>query len=188
MSEQARVHDTEALRRFRPALIRFAEDANTALVSEGAGAMKTLETLRRERLPHWKREIRVRSELAVRANTKLIQQTAGEDARPSVDARKAYEAAKRAVKEAEDKHADTQRHIRQLEKAIEAYRTAVQPMATVVRARMPAAIATLDTAIAALDAYAAAERKPEEDRAAPPDRETRDEPGENTDPAGGSAR
>lgn len=186
MSEQARVHDTEALRRFRPALIRFAEDANTALVSEGAGAMKTLETLRRERLPHWKREIRVRSELAVRANTKLIQQTAREDARPSVDARKAYEAAKRAVKEAEDKHADTQRQIRQLEKAIEAYRTAVQPMATVVRARMPAAIATLDKAIASLDAYAAAERKPGDDRA-PPEQDRRDGPDENDEHPQGNA-
>ncbi|MCC5822251.1 MAG: hypothetical protein LAT64_09415 [Phycisphaerales bacterium] len=182
MSEQARVHDTEALRRFRPALIRFAEDANTALVSEGSGAMKILETLRRDRLPHWKREIRLRSELAVRANTKLIQQTAGKDARPSVDARKAYEAAKRAVKEAEDKHAHTQRHIRQLEKAIETYRTAVQPMATVVRARIPAAVATLDKAIAALDAYAAAERKPEDDRpAAPNDAPSIDPPGEGTD-------
>lgn len=182
MSEQARVHDTEALRRFRPALIRFAEDANTALVSEGAGAMKVLETLRRERLPHWKREIRLRSELAVRANTKLIQQTAGEDPRPSVDARKAYEAAKRAVKEAEDKHADTQRHIRQLEKAIETYRTAVQPMATIVRARVPAAVATLDKAIATLDAYTAVERKPDDDRpATTKDSPPTEPPAEGTD-------
>lgn len=164
MSEQARVHNTEALRRFRPALIRFAEDANTALISEGSGATKVLEILRRERLPHWKREIRMRSELAVRANTKLIQQTAGEDARPSVDARKAYEAAKRAVKEAEDKHASTQRHIRTLEKEIAQYRTAVQSMATIVRARIPAAVATLDKAIASLDAYTAVERKPEENQ------------------------
>lgn len=164
MSEQARVHNTEALRRFRPALIRFAEDANAALISEGAGATKVLEILRRERLPHWKREIRMRSELAVRANTKLIQQTASEVARPSVDARKAYEAAKRAVKEAEDKHANTQRHIRTLEKEIEQYRTAVQAMATIVRARIPAAVATLDKAIASLDAYTAVERKPEDDQ------------------------
>lgn len=164
MSEQARVHNTEALRQFRPALIRFAEDANTALVSEGAGAMQVLEALRRERLPHWKREIRLRSELAVRANTKLIQQTAGDDPRPSVDARKAYEAAKRAVKEAEDKHDATQRQIRTLEKEIENYRTAVQSMATIVRARMPAAIAALDKAIAALDAYTAADARPDEDR------------------------
>lgn len=161
MSEQARVHDTEALRRFRPALIRFAEDANTALISEGAGASKVLETLRRERLPHWKREIRLRSELAVRANTKLTQQTASQDARPSVDARKAYEAAKRAVQEAEDKHATVQRQIRTLEKEIENYRTAVQAMASMVRARIPAAVATLDNAITTLDAYTAVERKPE---------------------------
>jgi hypothetical protein len=168
MSEQARVHNTEALRRFRPALIRFAEDANAALISEGVGATKILEILRRERLPHWKREIRLRSELAVRANTKLIQQTAGEEARPSVDARKAFEAAKRAVKEAEDKHEATQRQIRTLEKEIEHYRTAVQSMATIVRARIPAAVATLDKAVASLDAYSAIERKPAQSKPGTP--------------------
>lgn len=166
MSESARIHDTQALRAFRPALIRFGEDAGAALVNVGASATKVLETLRREKLPHWKREIRVRSELAVRANTKLIQQTASEDPRPSVDARKAYEKAKAAVKEAELKHESTLRWIRALEKEIEQYRTAVQPMASILRAGMPAAVADLDHAIAALDAYTAAERKPE-DRAAP---------------------
>lgn len=185
MSEQARVHNTEALRRFRPALIRFAEDANSALVSEGSGAMKVLETLRRERLPHWKREMRVRAELAVRANTKLIQQTAGEGARPSVDARKAYEAAKRAVKEAEDKHESTQRSIRQLEKEIENYRTAVQAMATMVRARVPAAVAALDNSIAALDAYTAVERAPDSDqpRTTDPDAAAGPDPKPDPEPA-----
>lgn len=161
MSEQARVHDTQALLAFRPALIRFGEDAGAALVNVGSGATSVLESLRREKLPHWKREIRIRSELAVRANTKLIQQTASEDPRPSVDARKAYEKAKAAVREAEDKHANTLRWIRTLEKEIENYRTAVQPMASILRAGMPAAVADLDHTIAALDAYTAAERQHE---------------------------
>jgi hypothetical protein len=184
MSEHARVHDTEALRRFRPALIRFGEDAGAALLSEGAGAMKVLEILRREKLPHWKREIRVRSELAVRANTRLVQQTAGDDPRPSVDARKAYEAAKRAVKEAEDKHADTQRWIRHLEKEIENYRTAVQPMASITRSGMLAAVAALDQAVAALDAYTAAPAASPTER--PAGRPTADadpaEPAEGSEP------
>lgn len=183
MSEQARVHDTNALRRFRPALVRFAEDANAALVSEGAAAMKVLETLRRERLPHWKREIRLRSELAVRANTKLIQQTSGQDAKPSVDARIAFEAAKRAVREAEDRHAATLRHIRTLEKEIENYRTAVQSMASVARAGIPAAIAALDNAIASLNAYTAAEIPASPDRPAP-DPSIQDGPGPASDPSG----
>ena len=127
--------------------------------------------------PHWKREIRIRSELAVRANTKLIQQTASEDPRPSVDARKAYEKAKLAVREAEQKHADTLRWIRTLEKEIENYRTAVQPMASILRAGMPAAVADLDHTIAALDAYTAAERKAQDPHAPPPP----DLPGPSTD-------
>jgi hypothetical protein len=164
MSEQARVHDTKALRDFRPALIRFGEDANAAMVSVGSNAGRVLESLRLERLPHWKREIRVRSELAVRANTKLIQQTAGDDPRPSVDARKEYERAKRAVQEAEDRYTTTQHWIRELQREIDHYRTAVQPMASIVRAATPAAIAALDQHIAALDAYTAAERRTQDDR------------------------
>lgn len=164
MADQIRVHSTEALRSFRPALIRFGEDANAALVSAGANAVKVLETLRRERLPHWKREMRIRSEEAVRANTKLVQQTAGDDPRPSVDARKAYELAKRRVKEAEDKHELTLRWVRTLEKEIEQYRTAISPMATIARSSMPAAISRLDQTIAALDAYAANDPPPNEPR------------------------
>ncbi|RMH27097.1 MAG: hypothetical protein D6692_08180 [Planctomycetota bacterium] len=162
MAESARVTSIEALTEFRPALIRFGEEAQAALVSVGSNAAMLVETLRRERLPHWKREIRIRSEEAVRANTKLIQQTASESPRPSVDARKAYELAKRRVKEAEDKYEHTQRSIRALEKEIEQYRTAIQPMASIVRASVPKAVARIDRSVAALDAYTAAEHRPEE--------------------------
>lgn len=162
MAESARVTSIEALTEFRPALIRFGEEAQAALVSVGSNAAMLVETLRRERLAHWKREIRIRSEEAVRANTKLIQQTASESPRPSVDARKAYEAAKRRVKEAEEKYEHTQQSIRALEKEIEQYRTAIQPMASIVRAGMPTAVARIDRSVAALDAYTAAEHRPEE--------------------------
>lgn len=155
MSDSARVGNIEALTAFRPALIRFAEDAQAALTSVGSSATMVLETLRRDRIPHWKREIRLRSEEAVRANTKLIQQTAGDTPRPSVDARKAYEEAKRRVREAEEKHESALRWVRTLEREIEQYRTAIQPLASVVRAGMPAAVARLDLSVAALDAYTA---------------------------------
>jgi len=155
MAERANIFDVKALRDLRGAFIRFGEDAGVALIGPGSRAASVMDQLRRESLPHWKREIRVRSEEVVRANTKLIQQTASDAPRPSVDARLAYEAAKRRVREAEEKYEATQVHIRRLEKEIEQYRVGITAMLTIVRSATPQAIATLDKLASALDAYTA---------------------------------
>jgi hypothetical protein len=160
MADRAQIFDVKALRQFRSALVRFGEDSGVALIGPGARAASVAERLRRDKLAFWKREIRIRSEDVVRANTELIQQTAGDTPRPSVDARLAYEAAKRRVREAEEKFEATQRYIRVLEKEIENYRIAIAPMVTIVRSGTPQAIATLDNAISALDAYAALQLRP----------------------------
>jgi len=161
MSGSARITDVKALSDLRPAVIRFSEDAQSALVSVGSDAARVLAWIQRERLPHWKREIRIRSEEAVRANTKLIQQTAGEAPRPSVDARKAYELAKRRVKEAEEKYERTRYWARNLEREIDRYRTAVQQMAGIARAHSGDAVTRLESLINALDAYTSEAPPPE---------------------------
>jgi len=153
MSSPVRITNIQALTDFRPALIQFSEDTQVALRSPGSDASKVLGWLQRERLPHWKREIRIRSEEVVRANTKLIEQTASANPRPSVDARKAYELAKRRVREAEEKFERTRYWIRVLGREIERYRASVQPMASIARSTMPAAVSRIDSIIRALDAY-----------------------------------
>jgi len=153
MGNAARITDIKALADLRPALIRFGETCQTALASDRSDAMKVLSWLQHDRLSHWKREIRVRSELAVRANTKLVQQTAGDTLRPSVDARKAYELAKRRVREAEEKYELTRRWIRMLEKEIDQYRGSIQPMSEIAQSCMTTGIARIDSLISAIDAY-----------------------------------
>ncbi len=175
MADRAQIFDIGSLRQFRSALVRFGEDAAVALIGPGARAASTVDRLRRDKLGFWKREIRVRSEEVVRANTKLIQQTAGDTPRPSVDARLAYEAAKRRVREAEEKYEATQRHIRVLEKEIENYRIAISSMVTIVRSGTPQAITTMDNAISALDEYAAIRLR---SAGAPADTQTPSAPGE----------
>ncbi|MFK7884132.1 MAG: hypothetical protein AB8F26_08125 [Phycisphaerales bacterium] len=162
MSSSARITDVQALRAFRPALIKFGEESQSAIMSVGSNAAQLLGSLQRERLPHWKREIRIRSEEAVRANTKLIQQTSSETPRPSVDARKAYELAKRRVREAEEKYEHTRRAIRTLEKEISQYRTSIQSMASIARSSMPKAVGRIDGTMTALERYLATE-SPTED-------------------------
>jgi len=155
MGSPARVSDIKALSDFRPALVRFKEETERSLMGSEADAAKVLSWLQRERLPHWKRQIRVRSEEAARANTKLIEQTSAETPRPSVEARKAYEHAKARVREAEEKLELTQRWVRKLQQEIDRYRAAVQPMASIARADMISAVSRIDAHISALDAYTA---------------------------------
>jgi hypothetical protein len=91
--------------------------------------------------------------VAVRANTKLIEQTAGGTPRPSVDARKAYELAKRRVREAEDKYEVTRRWIRVIQKEVDQYRGSVQPMAVVAQACMTRGPAMIDSLMSSIDSY-----------------------------------
>lgn len=153
MCAKARVTNTQSLADFRPAIIRFKEDVERALTSPGSDAMRVLSWLQGDRLSHWKREIRVRSEAAVVAKSKLTQQVTSQQPRPSVDARKEYERAKRRVREAEEKLESTKRAINKLRKEIDYYRGAIQPMASVARADMQTALGRLDGQIRALDEY-----------------------------------
>lgn len=153
MGSGARVTDIRALTEFRPALIRFSEDAQRALTSPGSDAGRVMTWLQQDRLPYWKREIRIRSEQAVVANSKLVQQTSSQTPRPSVDARKAYELAKRRVQEAEEKYDRTRRAVLNLQKEIDRYRGAVQPMASIARSDMTSAVGRLDGYVKTLDEY-----------------------------------
>lgn len=153
MGSGARVTDIRALAEFRPALIRFGEDSQRAITSPGSDAGRVLTWLKQERLPYWKREIRVRSEEAVVANSKLVQQASSQTPRPSVDARKAYELAKRRVREAEEKFERTRRAMMNLQKEIDRYRGAVQPMASIARVEMKTAVGRLDGYVKSLEEY-----------------------------------
>ncbi|MBO6740684.1 MAG: hypothetical protein JJ916_12595 [Phycisphaerales bacterium] len=166
MCAKARVTNTQALVEFRPAIIKFKEDVERALTSPGSDAMRVLSWLQGDRLSHWKREIRVRSEAAVVAKSTLTQQVSSSQPRPSVDARKEYEKAKRRVREAEEKLEQTRRAINKLRKEIDYYRGAIQPMASVARADMQTAMGRLDGHIRALDEYT---RVQQGERSAPVD-------------------
>lgn len=162
----ARVSDVRALAEFRPALIRFGEDAQRALSGPVTDAERLLIRLEKEQLAYWKREIRVRSEAAVVANSKLLQSNTSLNPRPSVEARKAYEAAKRRVVDAEDKYKQTRSAILRLRKEVDIYRGSVQPMATIARSDMKEAVGRIDAHLRALDEYTSTQlgqdRKPKE--------------------------
>lgn len=156
MAERARVHAIDALTRFRPALVNFVDECRTALVSAEADAGRAISRIRSERYPYWKKQIRVRQDILNRAKTELVMKQAmrePDEARSTVEERKAVERAKRAVQEAEQKTLACQQWIRRLEKEQSKFRAAISSLRRAIDADMPRAIAELDRMATALEEY-----------------------------------
>jgi len=157
MSQGARVTSIAALREFRPALIKFVEEARAALLAAESDAIRTIEWLRRDMAPFWKREIRRRQDDVVRAKTDLInkQRSATGDPRSAVEERKALERAQRRLEEAHAKVEHTRHWIRQLEKEHMAYKGAAQGLAGQLVTLEERALHDLDRMAEALEQYVA---------------------------------
>ncbi|MCL4220305.1 MAG: hypothetical protein KJZ65_02935 [Phycisphaerales bacterium] len=157
MSGGARITSIAALREFRPALIKFVEEARAALIAAEADASRTIDWLSRDQAPFWKKEIRRRQDAIVQAKTNLFnkQRTASGDPRSAVEERKALELAQRRLEEAETRAANTQYWIRQLEKEHMAYKGAAQMLSSQLVALEDKALYDLDRMSAALEEYVA---------------------------------
>lgn len=157
MSGGARVTSIAALREFRPALIKFVEEARAALIAAEADASRTIDWLRRDQAPFWKKEIRRRQDVIVRAKTNLFnkQRSASGDPRSAVEERKALELAQQRLQDAEARAANTQHWIRQLEKEHMAYKGAAQMLSSQLVSLEDKALYDLDRMSAALEEYVA---------------------------------
>ncbi|MEM7628408.1 MAG: hypothetical protein AAF356_03195 [Planctomycetota bacterium] len=177
MTDSARVSSIEALRAFRPALTRFAEESRAAVGASEASARRTLDWLAREQGPAWAREIRRREEEINSLRSEAYRKSAGPGAspRPPADLELRLQKAKRRLSLARQKVDDVRRWGKQLERALEDYRGGVAPLGEFVRGELATASARLDAMGDALDEYAAIDLKPE--RAAP----HADEPGGTDD-------
>lgn len=157
MGGGARVTSIAALREFRPALIKFVEEARAALIAAEADASRTIDWLRRDQAPFWKKEIRRRQDVIVQAKTNLFnkQRTASGDPRSAVEERKALELAQHRLEDAETRASNTQHWIRQLEKEHMAYKGAAQMLSSQLVALEDKALYDLDRMSAALEEYVA---------------------------------
>lgn len=155
MAGGARVRSISALREFRPALIKFIEEARAALVAAEADASRTIEWIVREQQPFWKKEIRRRQDELTRCKTNLInrQRTASGDPRSAVEERKALEKAQRRLEEARTRFENTRYWLRQLEKEHMAYKGTAQMLAGQIITLEDKALHDLDRMAAALEEY-----------------------------------
>jgi hypothetical protein len=157
MKKGAKVTSIAALREFRPALIKFIEEARASLTAAESEALRTLEWLRNDRQSHWKREIRLRTDDIVRCKTELFnkQRSATGDPRSAVEERKALDRAKARLEEAQQKAEHTKRWLRQLEKEHMQYKGIAQSLSSQITALEDRAMFDLDRMATALEDYVA---------------------------------
>ncbi len=157
MSEQARVDSVERLKEFHIQLCRHAELIQTAMSEAEQDIHRTRNWLHQDQQIYWKGELRKRTELYHRA--KLVLKQRQNEKTPlggrysCVDEKKAADAAKRRLEEAEQKIAHVRRWLRQLDKEADEYKAVVQKLGRYIEADVPRSLARLDQMITALEAY-----------------------------------
>ena len=159
MAQGARIESTELLTEFRTALWKFQAEANAALGDAESELRRTLIWLETEQDSFWKDQIRKRHEVVERCKEavrmkKLFKDASGKT--PSaVEEQKALQVAMRRLAEAQEKHANVRRWVRQLQKEIEMYKGSVQRLTTSVETLIPAGAAYLDRLALDLEQYLA---------------------------------
>ncbi len=159
MSDYARVESLDALRRFRTALCKFAENVGVGLDEAEAEVQRTEEWLKQEQPAYWKQQAAIRAELYARAKSELsrkkMQKTPLGTTPSCVDELKALARAERQLEDARLKQAAVKRWSREFEKEGYAYTAAALGLRVAIQSGMPTALAQLDAMIEALEAYAA---------------------------------
>ena len=159
MSTTARVDSIDALRQFRVALIKFAEEANAALGGAESEMQRTMGWLERDQLAHWQLQIRKRQEALGRAQEalrmkKLFPDASGRTPTP-IEEEKMVRRCKAAVEEAEQKLANVKKYSRVLQREIMNYKGGVQRFSTLIGSEIPVAISRLDKMAGMLERYVA---------------------------------
>ena len=153
----ANVRSLDAIDYFRAHLVEFIDSGRTALSEAESDIERTRGWLERERVPHWTRQIRKRSELVSRAKSELFRkqtQATAKDSRPSVvDEKRALQRAIRRLEEAENRMRSTKRWIRMLERERALYKGNVSGFSTAVERDLPHAIGLLKKMSENLEQY-----------------------------------
>ncbi len=157
MGERAWVESVEALKKFRAALCKFAENVDVGLGEAEAEIQRTSFWLTQEQHNHWKRAVTHRTQLYTQArsalNRKKDQRTALGARYSYVDEEKALAAAARQLEQAQQKLANVRRWSHTLNDEAATYRATAQGLSQAVMVDIPGALAQLDSMVAALESY-----------------------------------
>jgi len=157
MAEVARVHNLEALKKFKHALWKFQETANVALTDAESDVQRTNIWLETEQRTYWNGQLRKRHEAVEKAKEKVREKQLYKDAtgmrHSAVDEMKVLKVAQAALVEAEQKVAAIKKFIPKMQKETQIYRGGVQRFASTIQTDLPVAVDKLDQMLATLEAY-----------------------------------
>ena len=158
MADFARVDSIDALKQFRDAYCKFAEEARNALIAADIETRRGKDYILIARVGHWKSELKRRSEKLSQArlelNAKTLGQTGGEE-KGVTEARENVRKAVARIGEAEAKLKAIAKWKPVLEHAASEYRALSQPLADALQGEMAHALGLLERMITSLEAYIA---------------------------------
>ena len=152
----ANISSPEVLRTFRHRFIEFTEQARIAVEEATRDARAVSEWLRREQLPHWRRQLRHREEEAERARREYIVARHGDKVQSkvsAVDERKAFERAQRLKTEVEEKIRTVRHWLMTLEHESLSLLQPCAKLSTLLATQSPKALMRLDQMLDSLDDY-----------------------------------
>ena len=157
MATGAKVHDTEAIRLFRAALVKFTENVSIALVDGEHEVTRKINWLQSEADQFWQAQVRKWQEEVSRAIDAVRQKRIFKDSlgrqQSTVDEEKHLKICRLRLDEAETKLKNTRRWARDLQREHLLLRGGIQRLATMASADLPQALAVLDRVTASLQAY-----------------------------------
>jgi len=174
MGKSANVTSLEAMREFKHALIRFAEEATRALDSFHQEIYQALDWLEHDRPHYWRAQVRKSYDRVAQTRTELekarLRTVAGH--RPSCyDEKKALELAKQRLETAREKVETVKRWAVAVRDEADEFRGRLGALGRSLEIDIPKTLAMLERSISALEAYVEIQGAPEElpDPAAPSD-------------------
>jgi hypothetical protein len=158
MSRTANVLSVQALKDFKNAMIKFAEEARNSLSGVDMELRRMRDWLERDQLGYWQAQIKRRQEELMQARAdlhrrKISQQ--GSDAVSDADQKEALREAQRRLRVAEEKVALVKKLIPALHHAIAEYHSHSQPLGDHLAGGFDRSVAGLEKMTLALEAYLA---------------------------------
>ncbi|MEX2671008.1 MAG: hypothetical protein WD294_02735 [Phycisphaeraceae bacterium] len=157
MHATARVNSIDMIRRFRPALVKFADQTKQALTEAQSDVQRTAAWLEQEQGPYWQQQVRKRQELVQQARQAISSKKSFEASDVSktstVDEERALRRAQQRLEEAEQKVLAVKKWRREIDREWMRQQGALQRLGRSVEQDIPRALALLERLSRSLEAY-----------------------------------
>ncbi|HLJ11551.1 MAG TPA: hypothetical protein VKU82_10190 [Planctomycetaceae bacterium] len=156
MHESAHVTSIDAIVRFGSALRTFEDDASRSLVALEEQAKGALEWLEHDAPAYWRAQVKLCFDHVARTRTALetcrMRTVAGN--RPAcLEELEAYRAAKRRLRQAEEKIETVRHWVQRVRREIDEYRGRIMGLGRCLDSDVPRTIALIESTVGALDSY-----------------------------------